>query len=155
MISSEPKKVRNCKTRLGRPAKEFPAELIARILRQAEIGMPQRLIAQGIGVTEGCFSKWLATKEEFRRVFQSARIRGVEAKIAGIEKSISGGKDGYHDWKADAWILSRMFPEEFADPGRKIEVNNTAVTNVTVVSAEKLKEIQERRRTALAAHGRN
>lgn len=77
--------------------------------------------------------------------------------MKAIRDSISGGKEGNHDWKADAWMLSRMFPEEFADPSKKIEINQNSTTNVnvTLVSSEKLKALQERRANALGAHGRN
>lgn len=143
-----------------RPNRVWSETLIPGILRQAELGVPQKLIAQGLNIGESTFSQWLERYEDFREQFNEARVRGVEARLSAIRDSIAGGKEGNHDWKADAWLLSRMFPEEFANPEKKLEIitQNNVTTNVTVVtvSPEKLAEIQQRKVAALAgAHGRN
>ena len=145
----------------ARPEQRWDAALIPQICEWAELGMSQRSIAHALGVSEQLMSKWVYRYEELSTEYRAARARGIATRLKAIRDSMSGGKDGNHDWRADAWMLARAYPEEWGaqreapSDGKAVNIHNT-VTVVTV-SADKLKALQQRRNTALegVASGRN
>lgn len=138
------------------PKGVYSPKLIPRICELAALGMPQTLIAGAVGVRADTFSKWLASHDELREAFDAAKIRGATDRLEAIRDARD--KNGNPVWQANAWILKVMYPKEFAQPENKVEVttNTTTNVNVTILTRERLKQIQDRREVALrGAYGLN
>ena len=114
--------------RPGRPNRVLEPELIDEICESVELGVPGSLIALGIGVAPNTITKWLAEEDEFRALYQAARYRGIKNKLREMDACVQ--REG-QDWKEIAWRLSRMYPEEFANPEKAAQV---AITNSVSIS---------------------
>lgn len=131
--------------------------LIPQIVERAKMGMPQTLIARGIGIRPETFSRWLNEHPELKEAMEEAKIAGVVERL----NKINNAKDKFGNpvWQAQAWVLQRMFPAEFAQPDTKVEVRNETSVTVNVITPERLKQLQERRmqglREAGLVHGAN
>lgn len=126
--------------------------MIPFIAEQARHGLSKAAIAQSLGVSPQAMSKWMLEHPELWDAFHKARTEGMMERIRAIQDAVSGGREGYHDWKAEVWLLETFWPEECGVQQRKSEPQAAATSvSVTVVSvpAEKLKEIQGRRAAAL------
>ncbi len=112
----------------GRPSKMTPAatEAIATGIRNA---LPYEDCAALGGISVGTYYRWMEAGapvaddeehpkpdfREFRETIDGAKARLKTELLANIRKA---GRDG--KWQADAWILERKFPDEFARVDRAI-----------------------------------
>jgi hypothetical protein len=134
--------------------------MIPGICEKARLGLSQAAIAKALGVSPQAMSKWMLEHPELWEAFHKARTEGMMERIRAIQDAVSGGREGYHDWKADVWLLEEFWPEECGSQRHKVESQGGGSTSVSVtvvsVPTEKLKEIQGRRAAALGGrHGRD
>lgn len=95
------------RNRGGRPTKLN--ELIIRDLEVlARIGLSEKAMAQSVGIDPVTLDNWLKKDEGFFNRIKRARNRGK----AVLLNSIYG--HGQKSWQASAWILERMYREEFS-----------------------------------------
>lgn len=111
----------------GRPSKLTPA-VAERIAKALEQGMPQETAAKLAGVEPRTFYEWMAQgrREDGRHEYQQfaqavtlARATFQESVIAEIRNAFTPGEHGVRDWRALAWLMERMFPEQF---GQTVQV---------------------------------
>lgn len=84
------------------------------ILTAIKAGLPVKLAAMKVGLTEACVYKWVrqgklenadAKYVKFVNDYDKALAHAFEMRL----KRISG--HGKRDWKADAWWIERMYPD--------------------------------------------
>lgn len=100
----------------GRHSK-LTKELIEKICKYIEIGVPFKYAALACGISERTFYNWLERGErekqgiyfQFLQSIKEAEAKSVVRDIAIIEKAAQEGK-----WQAVAWRLERRHPEFFA-----------------------------------------
>lgn len=94
-------------------------------------GASNKDIAAYIGVSERTFYRWLntPTSEKQRQFSQSIKKAEPEFKAALRSKIIDAAQHG--SWQAAAWMLERLYPDEY---GRKDRVQAEAkVEQVPVI----------------------
>jgi hypothetical protein len=126
----------------GRPTKYLP-EVVDRLCDALGDGMPIKgaCVTAGIGVT---------TLAGWRDKYPEIEERMSEARELARQKALQGIKAaGEKDWRASAEWLRLSFPADYRGSANKIEVNATASASSFVVTVEKQRELQERRRAAL------
>nr|WP_302577926.1 hypothetical protein [Methanobrevibacter arboriphilus] len=81
------------------------------------------------GITEQTFYNWLkrgkeSKKGKYKDFYEKMKEAKIKNKMFHIKNINVAGKK---DWKASAWRLERMYPEEYARPEiqNNIEINNT------------------------------
>src|SRR6478672_11435427 len=127
---------------LGRPTK-FNDETIGRLCTALSDGMPIKgaCVVAGIGVT---------TLNEWREKYPDLEERLSDAREQARLKALQAIKTaGEKDWRAYAEWLRLTFPADYRGTGTRIEVNATASASSFVVTVDKQRELQERRRAAL------
>ena len=93
---------------MGRGRKtKFDAETMENILRLLRNGVPICDACQTVDVHETNFRRRLKRDSQFRSEVTRARARGKAALIAQIAQD--------RDWRAKAWLLSRLYPSQFAE----------------------------------------
>ena len=95
----------------GRPRLYDRAAFLPHVERLLRKSMPERLIAEYIGVPPSTLERWLGTDDEFACAAKMARAEGVEQALDAVR---SQG----HQWQAEAWRLERRFPEFFGRQDR-------------------------------------
>lgn len=128
---------------VGRPTKLTP-EVWDAICLGVEKGMSPSRSAIHTGVSPKTLSDWRAENDDFSQAIDQARSRGIAKRIETIDGAIHS--DGRKDWKAQAWLLGKMAPDEF---GEKVQHEHGGTLTLQV-PAEHLRRIQARRREQLA-----
>jgi len=122
--------------KIGRPTK-FNDETIERLCAAIGCGMPIKgvCVVAGIGVTT--LKEWRERypdlEERITDAREHARLQALQAIKAAGEK----------DWRAWAEWLKLTHPTDYRGSGAKIEVSALASANVPIITAEKLRELQE------------
>jgi hypothetical protein len=83
---------------------------------------------------------------------EPARFGSADERSEGAlrgRKYCKRSKRPAKDWRAHAEWLRLSFPADYRGSANKIEVNATASASSFVVTVEKQRELQERRRAAL------
>jgi hypothetical protein len=115
--------------REGRNRGGRPTKLTELVIRDAEIlariGLSERAIAESLMIDQGTLLNWLKKSPEFFNRLKKARNEG-KAKLVN---SIYG--HGQKNWMAHAWILERMYREEFALDKQKIELTGASSGPIT------------------------
>ena len=127
---------------LGRPTK-FNEETVERLCGAVASGAPFKsaCVVAGIGVT---------TLNEWREKYPDLEERLSDAREQERLKALQAIKTaGEKDWRAYAEWLRLTFPADYRGSANKIEVNATASASSFVVTVDKQRELQERRRAAL------
>jgi len=114
----------------GRPTK-FTPETRALVTKLLQEGCTRKMAAKIAGIGYSTFMKWLQSSGleymEFRQACEASEAAFQREQIRGILDS--------KDWKAKAWVLERMFPDEF---GKR---DKLAVQHSVNVSMAKLREM--------------
>jgi hypothetical protein len=92
----------------GRPTK-FTPDTLAAIERALQLGMTRRDACVHGGIDDSTFCEWMNEKPEFAELVQKAE---THAKLSRVERITKAGQRG--TWQADAWMLERKYPQEFA-----------------------------------------
>jgi transposase len=105
----------------GRPTK-LTEELIETIAISVQLGCSYETAAAAAGVARSTFNVWLRKgkngegtrlqRKLIDRIETAAGLR-VQGKLAQINQAAQAG-----DWKAAAWILERIDPDQFAQTQR-------------------------------------
>jgi hypothetical protein len=127
---------------LGRPTK-FNDETIGRLCTALSDGMSIKgaCVVAGIGVTT--LAEWRASQPDLEARMSEAREHARQKALQAIKRA------GEKDWRAHAEWLRLSFPADYRGGANKIEVNATASASSFVVTVERQRELQERRRAAL------
>lgn len=94
--------------RAGRKTKYDEATVRA-ITEALRLGMTRRDACIHGDISEDTFANWLARYSEFSDAVQKAEMQSKMSRLARITKAGTNGT-----WQADAWVLERKFPQEFA-----------------------------------------
>jgi hypothetical protein len=93
---------------MGRGRKtKFDPETKDNILRMLRAGVPICDACQAADVHETNFRRRLKRDSQFRSEVTRARARGKAGLIVQIAQD--------RDWRAKAWLLSRLYPSQFAE----------------------------------------
>ena len=118
----------------GLVPKEPVADDVAVLVRALEAGLPRKFACHLAGRS----SEWYYDKRHndpnFEILTDKAIAKGIETRVTRINKHAK------RNWQADAWMLSRTHPKDFAEPSVALsqEVNVTsAPTNIVVVGPER------------------
>ena len=130
------------KARVGRPTK-FNNEVLGRLYSALADGMPIKgaCIVAGIGVST--LADWREREPQIEDAMSEARECARQKALSAIKAA------GEKDWRASAEWLRLSFPADYRGSANKIEVNATASASSFVVTVDKQRELQERRRAAL------
>ena len=130
------------KAQVGRPTK-FNNEVLGRLYSALADGMPIKgaCIVAGIGVST--LADWREREPQIEDAMSEARECARQKALSAIKTA------GEKDWRANAEWLRLSFPADYRGSANKIEVNATASASSVVVTVDKQRELQERRRAAL------
>ena len=130
------------KAQVGRPTK-FNNEVLGRLYSALADGMPIKgaCVVAGIGVST--LADWRERDSQIEDAMSEARECARQKALSAINAA------GEKDWRANAEWLRLSFPADYRGSANKIEVNATASTSSFVVTVDKQRELQERRRAAL------
>jgi transposase len=99
---------RKIRKRLGRKSL-YSAKLQKRICKLLEKGNTIIATAESCGISEATYYDWCEQKPQFLQA--TSRARG-KVRIAHIKAITEAGKT---DWKARAWLLSRVYGLEYSE----------------------------------------
>jgi hypothetical protein len=130
------------KAQVGRPTK-FNNEVLGRLYSALADGMPIKgaCVVAGIGVST--LADWRERDSQIEDAMSEARECARQKALSAIKAA------GEKDWRANAEWLRLSFPADYRGNANKIEVNATASASSFVLTVEKQRELQERRRAAL------
>lgn len=117
-------------------------ELLAEILQTIRDGQPITRAARLCGVNPDSVHRWRQEDPDFNEAVEEA----VEFQVAVLTRKVDQASDT--DWKAAAWRLERLRPDEF---GSKREVNVTATQSNGL--AEVIKMIEQTNDSVKPADG--
>lgn len=101
-------------------------------------GMSNKDIAAYIGIDERTFYKWKnePKSDSQRQLGQSLKEAESEFKAALRSKVI---KASDRDWKAAAWTLERMYPDEYARP--EVQFAKQAAQDAVSQTVETMRDV--------------
>lgn len=101
-------------------------------------GMSNKDICACIGLSETTFYGWIKDEESqmHRKFAQSLKEAEGEFKAALREQII---KHGRKEWQANAWLLERTFPEEYARP--EVQLAQKAASEAAERAMERFREV--------------
>ena len=117
-------------------------ELLAEIIQNIRDGQPITRAARLAGVNPATVHRWREEDPDFGEALEEA----IEFHIAVLTRKVDQAGDT--DWKAAAWRLERLRPDEF---GSKKEVNVTATQSNGL--AEVIKMIEQTNDSVKPAEG--
>lgn len=107
---------------MGRPRKLSP-ELTAQIVERIIDGSPPSIAANLSGISSSTFFSWMAKGRncegefsEFLEAVERAFSQSMALRLGNINRAALKG-----DWRASAWLLEKMAPEEFGRTRKKIQ----------------------------------
>ena len=97
------------------PKPKCTKELINDAVKLKKTGMNNQDMCACLGISTTAFYRWINTPTSPRHIELRDALKKTEGefKTALRGRIIGKSKD---DWKAAAWMLERMYPEEFAKP---------------------------------------
>lgn len=99
--------------RIGRPPREFEPETAEKIVETiVRDGVPWRIACNIHGVHEQVASRWTMEQEGFASALKKAQAHHVRDTLSDLKDAGSG------QWQKHAWLLERMFPEQFGQNQR-------------------------------------
>lgn len=102
-------------------------------------GMSNRDIAACVGINESTFYEWLKDADENAMHGKFAKaLKEAEGEFkAALRDQII--KHGRKEWQANAWLLERTFPEEYARP--EVQLAQRAASEAAERAMERFKEV--------------
>ncbi len=140
-------KIAKPKSKTGRPSKFVP-EAAAAVLAHVRRGSPRHIAANAAGLGRSTLMRWMARgkkelRGQFRDFWDAIKKAEAEMLVTSLERIQAAGKGGAlvsrtsvtnsHGittviekfaqpiWTADAWLLERRHPDEFAVNAREIK----------------------------------
>ena len=104
------------------------------VLRALEAGCPKSFAVHLAGMSQRWFYDRCDNDPDFKAQTDAAVARSVQERVLRINKHSK------RHWQADAWMLSRCHPKEFAEPSVALnqELNlSSGPTNIVVVGPER------------------
>lgn len=125
-------------------ARKCTPELVEDAVKLKKNGMSNVDIAACVGVGKSTFYGWLADPQTDTETELLERLKESEAEFKGALRGriIAKSRD---NWQAAAWMLERMYPEEYAKPEVRLahfEAERTAQT--TDELSKSLKELADK-----------
>jgi len=114
----------------------------AAYLQAIRLGANRTAAAQAAGVARTTPYDWLEDPE-FAQQVNDAEATAMRVRLARVEKAAQGG-----DWRADAWVLERQFPEAFGK--HRVEVSGPNGGSIAI-TADDLAGADEATLRAIAA----
>jgi len=74
-------------------------------------GMNYAQAADAVGIHRDTLNDWEHTKSDFSDALRKAKAEGINRRLERIERAAKKG-----DWRADAWWLERVYPDQFGKP---------------------------------------
>jgi hypothetical protein len=116
-----------------------------------------KFVCRAAGVTESAFYRWRQeaalpdAPDELRELMELLEEAGAKAVLRNVGLLQQAAQDP-RQWRASAWWLERMHPEEFAKPEA---VGGGQGPTVVVASSEDIRRLQDslQRRSALRDGG--
>ncbi len=144
--------LRPVKKKTGRPTK-LTAD-VQRVIEEAvEAGMSPSAAGRQAGLNPQTISEWRGRFPVFSESIEQARARGMRKRLDAIGAGVL--PSGLLDWRAQAWLLERLFPDDFGKKAGEIHVSATAAagSGLTLSEAD-LRTLQDRRALALEVMSR-
>jgi transposase-like protein len=126
----------------GRKSK-FTAELRAKILRLAAKGMPLTHISSACGISHQAFRNYRRDRPEFEAALLQAISRGMEKRLAVIEKAMDSQDESIR-LRAATWYLEHVHSEHFSKTRIEVEAVGQ-FDHAFVIPRETLDQIAEAR----------
>jgi hypothetical protein len=123
---------------MGRPTK-FTPETRARLVQLISRGVPYRHACSAVRISYQSFVSYRHDHSDFAEEIEEAVGQAIEKRLIKIEAASAAG-----DWRADAWILEHIFPENFAKSRIQVEVAG-GLDHAFVIPQQTLNDIAEAR----------
>ena len=129
----------------GRPAKWADPRVREALVDGVRMGAPVKYACRAAGIDEGTFYRWRRQSaepeapEELRALFEELEGAHARAVLRNVGLIQAAAQESKH-WKAAAWWLERMHPEDFArqDPGQL----GQGGTQVVIASEDDIRRLQ-------------
>ena len=102
------------------------------VIRAVELGMSLQKAATAAGVSDETLQNWRAKHPAFLLELQNARERGKLRLLAKID---AAGDDPTR-WQANAWLLERTYPSEYALVNRVQLDARVVVENLRAIAGQ-------------------
>lgn len=141
--------------RLRRHPEEFTEELADAIYDEIRFyGHTDVAAAAKHGVSATSIAQWKYDQVDFATDLEAARAEFKERMVEEIRNAAK--RDGTIDWRARAWLLERIYPNEFARGKRRKprepEIEKELDPNDPfILTPERLEHLRQRREAALRA----
>jgi transposase len=89
------------------------AEMSKRICDNIKIGMSYKGAALSAGIVESTFYEWLAKGNKAKSGMYKEFSESVSKANGEARKALVARVHLNKDWRSDAWILERRFPDEW------------------------------------------
>lgn len=97
------------------PKPKCTKELIKEAEKLKKTGMSNRDMCACLGIAEGTFYRWINTPSSKLEQELNDTLKKVEGQFkAALRMKIV--KKSADNWQAAAWLLERMYPDEYARP---------------------------------------
>ena len=107
-------------------------ELIESAVRLKKNGMSNKDMAACLGISESTLYKWLRNPKSRNQVELCQSLKNAEGEFfAALRSKIMAKTD--EDWKAAAWMLERMRPEEYGRPEARLQREEPADDRPVIV----------------------
>lgn len=117
---------------------EVTPDLIERIEREVEGGLPIRDAAALVGVPARTWETWIERHPELEDRLAHAQAKFIKEMVETIkDASKTPTRQGFTLWQAGAWLLERSFPERFANR-REAAPAGGVVINLLLPGGEKV-----------------
>ena len=94
-------------------------ELIKEAVRLKKNGMSNKDMAACLGISESTLYKWLRNPKSKNQVELCQSLKNAEGEFFAALRSKIMAKTG-EDWKAAAWMLERLRPDEYGRPEARL-----------------------------------
>lgn len=113
-------------------------ELIAEAVKLKKTGMSNKDMCSCLGINEATLYKWLGDPKTPNHVELSKALKKTEGEFkAALRMRII--KKSSENWQAAAWMLERMYPDEYARP--EIQLAQRAAEEAADKTAQRFEDV--------------